>query len=253
MRRRRHIRAAAAGVVATAAIGGMIVMVLPGDSGRDPGHTTAAADSSDSAQPDDSPSSPDDAQESASADASISAAPSASTGASASARASTSASARASTSARASADASRSTAPVTNVPSPPAGTSTARPPAQPSASPTPGSAQTSPPPSGTSYTPVQVCGSGFNVIDSHSLGGATVYLLYKSATGDNCVTTIANNPSGPVPMNATLAVKDGGSASNPGTFTYYAGPVTKRAPNTCVQWGGSYQSSSWTSGWTHCG
>ncbi|KQV16024.1 hypothetical protein ASC99_28930 [Kitasatospora sp. Root107] len=110
-----------------------------------------------------------------------------------------------------------------------------------------------PPPAGKSYSPVQVCGSGFNVIDSHSLGGATVYLLYKGATGDNCVTTIANDPSGPVPMNATLALKDGGSASNPGSFTYYAGPVTKRAANTCVQWGGSYQNSTWTSGWTHCG
>ncbi|WP_457029661.1 hypothetical protein [Kitasatospora sp. P5_F3] len=239
MRRRKHIRAAAAGVAATAAIGGMIVMVLPGDSGRDPARSTAAVDSSASAHHDDSPSS--SAEESASVGASASA------GVSVSADAPTA-------SVGASAGASRSAAPATKAPSPVGTSSAARPPAsQPGATPTPGNAQTSPPPSGKSYTPVQVCGSGFNVVDSHSLGGATVYLLYKSATGDNCVTTIANDPSGPVPMNATLAVKDGGSGSNPGSYTYYAGPITKRAANTCVQWGGSYQSSTWTSGWTHCG
>ncbi|MFD0574509.1 hypothetical protein ACFQ0T_41355 [Kitasatospora gansuensis] len=235
-RRRKHIRAVAAGVAATAAITGMVVAVLPGDSGRDPARAAAAPDNSASAQPDDSPSS----------SAGESAAPSAS--------ATASASPSASASALPSAGVSRPATPVTNAP-PPAGTSApARPPvSQPAATPTPGNAQTSPPPVGKSYTPVQVCGSGFNVIDSHSLGGATVYLLYKGATGDNCVTTIVNNPAYPVPMNATLAVKDGGSASNPGSFASYAGPVTKRAANTCVQWGGSYQDSTWTSGWTHCG
>ncbi|MGF1426709.1 CHAP domain-containing protein [Kitasatospora sp. LaBMicrA B282] len=103
------------------------------------------------------------------------------------------------------------------------------------------------------YTPAQVCGSGYGVIDSHDLGAATVYLLYDGSTGDNCVTTLAHSPSGPTPMNATLAVQGGSSGSNPGSFTYYAGPVTGYAPNACVQWGGSYQGTSWTSSWSHCG
>ncbi|MBR7825052.1 CHAP domain-containing protein [Actinospica sp. MGRD01-02] len=111
-----------------------------------------------------------------------------------------------------------------------------------------------PAPSGNNiYTPTQVCGSGYGVIDSHALSGATVYLLYNASTGDNCVTTLATTASGAVSMNATLAVQGGSSASNPGSFTYYAGPVVEYAPNSCVEWGGSYKTSSWTSSWSHCG
>jgi hypothetical protein len=102
------------------------------------------------------------------------------------------------------------------------------------------------------YTPTQACGSGYSVIDSHLLSGATIYLLFNSSTGDNCVTTMANSPGSAVSMNATLAVQGGSSASNPGSFTYYAGPVIEHAPSSCVEWGGSYSSSSWTSGWSHC-
>ncbi|MDH6110579.1 hypothetical protein P3T36_006167 [Kitasatospora sp. MAP12-15] len=104
------------------------------------------------------------------------------------------------------------------------------------------------------YTPGAVCGSGFGVIDAHSLGGgAEVYLLYDAATQQNCVATMVNAPTGPVSLNATLSVQGGSSASNPGSFTYYAGPVTLAAPTACVQWGGSYQGTSWTSDWSHCG
>jgi hypothetical protein len=112
-----------------------------------------------------------------------------------------------------------------------------------------------PPPvsSGNPYSPNSVCGSGYGVIDSHSLGSAIVYLLYNSATGDNCVTTLADTPTSAAAMNATLAVQGGSSASNPGTFTYYAGPVVESAPSACVEWGGSYKTTSWTSGWSHCG
>ncbi len=103
------------------------------------------------------------------------------------------------------------------------------------------------------YTATAICGSGFTVSDTHSLGGANIYLLYNAATGQNCVTTVVTAPRGAVALNATLSVQGGASASNPGTFTYYAGPVKLAAPGVCVQWGGSYNSVSWTSGWSHCG
>lgn len=102
------------------------------------------------------------------------------------------------------------------------------------------------------YTAAQVCGSGYSVVDSYALTGATVYLLYDASSGDNCVTTLAVDPSKAEPMNATLAVEGGASAANPGTFTYYAGPVVEHAPDSCVEWGGSYESSTWTSKWSHC-
>ncbi|HEV2637796.1 MAG TPA: CHAP domain-containing protein [Actinocrinis sp.] len=109
-------------------------------------------------------------------------------------------------------------------------------------------------PSGSTnpYTPTQVCGSGYSVVDTHALSGAVIYLLYDAATGDNCVATMATSPTSAEAMNATLAVQGGSSASNPGTFADYAGPVTEYAPNSCVEWGGKYESSSWTSGWSHC-
>ncbi|PYC78565.1 hypothetical protein C7C46_15785 [Streptomyces tateyamensis] len=103
------------------------------------------------------------------------------------------------------------------------------------------------------YTPSQVCGTGFNVVDSHNLGGAQVYLLYSSTTGQNCVTTLVTNPTTQAALNATLAVQGGASAKDPGNYTYYAGPVKLAAPGVCVQWGGSYQGVSWTSPWSHCG
>ncbi|MDH6124816.1 CHAP domain-containing protein [Kitasatospora sp. GP82] len=103
------------------------------------------------------------------------------------------------------------------------------------------------------YSPSAVCGSGYSVVDTHDLGGAAVYLLYSGSTGRNCVVTLAAKPSGAVPMNATLSVQGGTSTSNPGSFTYYAGPVSAYAAGSCVQWGGAYQGASWTSDWSHCG
>jgi hypothetical protein len=134
----------------------------------------------------------------------------------------------------------------TIIPPPVPGGPIVRPP-QPQPTPTPGSTATNP------YSAGQACGSGYGVIDSHSLGGATVYLLYNGGNGDNCVVTLVDHPNGAVPMNATLAVQGGSSGGNPGNFTYYAGPVIEHASRTCVQWGGSFQGVSWTSGWSHCG
>jgi hypothetical protein len=103
------------------------------------------------------------------------------------------------------------------------------------------------------YTAAEACGSGFSVVDHHALTGATIYLLYNNSTGYNCVVTLATYVKGAVSMNATLTVQGGSSASDPGSWTYYAGPVTEHAPSSCVEWGGTYKGSSWTSGWSHCG
>ncbi|MDH6125465.1 hypothetical protein [Kitasatospora sp. GP82] len=240
IRRRKQKRVVATGVVATAAIGGIIATVIQvSGSGHKSASTTAAAVTGSGSRS----SAPADSGESALpfADASASVGVGVGVG----------------VGAGASAGASRSAAPTRSAtarPAAPAGAGT--PAAAPPPAPGPGATSNPPqpaPPAGKPYSARQVCGSGYNVIGSHSLGGASVYLLYNSATGDNCVTTIADNPSGAVPMNSTLTVRGGGSASDPGTFTYYAGPVTEHAPNTCVEWGGSYQGTTWTSSWSHCG
>ncbi|MEU8246216.1 protein kinase [Nonomuraea sp. NPDC048916] len=104
------------------------------------------------------------------------------------------------------------------------------------------------------YTPAKVCGSGYKVINKRALGdGATVYLLYNTTAGKNCVVTISKLLyPGKVQMNAILQVKGGSSAGDPGRFSAYAGPVRLAAKQKCVIWGGSWGSHSWKSGWSHC-
>jgi serine/threonine protein kinase len=105
------------------------------------------------------------------------------------------------------------------------------------------------------YTAAGVCGSGYAQVEAHALGSAaTIYLLYNSAAGKNCVVTMSKYefPS-KISMNAVLQVQGGASASNPGSFTVYAGPIRLAAVKKCVIWGGSHGSLSWKSGWSHCG
>ncbi|WP_344922588.1 protein kinase domain-containing protein [Streptosporangium oxazolinicum] len=127
---------------------------------------------------------------------------------------------------------------------------TVKPTVKPTAKPT-----VKPPQKPNPYTATGVCGSGYKVVDSRALGSAaTVYLLYNTGEGKNCVVTMSRYvfPS-KIAMNAILQVKGGSSGSNPGNFTVYAGPVRLPAAKKCVIWGGSHGSLSWKSGWSHCG
>lgn len=103
------------------------------------------------------------------------------------------------------------------------------------------------------YTPQAVCGSGFQVIDWAALGSAgTVYLLYRNGT--NCVATIKSTSIGTgSATSAFLEVQGSSRTTDSGSFSYYAGPVTKAAPAQCVKWGGSVGSNSYTSPFEHCG
>ncbi|WP_264372956.1 serine/threonine protein kinase [Nonomuraea phyllanthi] len=111
-----------------------------------------------------------------------------------------------------------------------------------------------PAPKPNPYKATSVCGSGYKVVDSHALGSsATVYLLYSSGTGKNCVLTMSRLVwPGKVSMNAILQVKGGSKGSDPGKFSAYAGPVRLPAKKKCVIWGGTFGSQSWKSGWSHC-
>lgn len=104
------------------------------------------------------------------------------------------------------------------------------------------------------YTPTEVCGSGFSVIDSHGLSGGRVYLLWNGGSGQNCVVTLkTSNVGSPSSVSASLQVEGGTMTTDSGSFSYYAGPVKKSASNQCVKWGGSVGSSSWMSPFEHCG
>ncbi|MFI6705242.1 N-acetylmuramoyl-L-alanine amidase [Nonomuraea sp. NPDC050478] len=105
------------------------------------------------------------------------------------------------------------------------------------------------------HTPEKVCGSGFKVIDSAALGTAgTVYLLYNTTTGNNCVTTIKRTSLGTATAtSAYLEVQGSARKTDSGNFSYYAGPVTAQAAGKCVKWGGKAGSSTYDSPFEHCG
>lgn len=128
-------------------------------------------------------------------------------------------------------------------------TQTPTPTAKPTVKPTP-----KPTPKPNTYSAVRVCGTGYKVINSHALGSkATIYLLYNATAGKNCVVTMSKlvYPN-KVKMNAILQVKGGSSAANPGSFTAYAGPVRLASAKKCVIWGGTWNTLTWKSGWSHC-
>ncbi|MFJ2033618.1 M23 family metallopeptidase [Streptosporangium sp. NPDC087985] len=105
------------------------------------------------------------------------------------------------------------------------------------------------------YTPQEVCGSGYNVIDSAALGTAgTVYLLYNSSNGYNCVATMKRSSIGTATATtAYLEVQGSSRITDSGNFAYYAGPVRAAGANKCVKWGGKAGSSSYDSPFGHCG
>jgi murein DD-endopeptidase MepM/ murein hydrolase activator NlpD len=105
------------------------------------------------------------------------------------------------------------------------------------------------------YTPQQVCGANYSVIDSAGLGTAgTVYLLYNPSNQYNCVVTLKSTSVGtPTAMSAFLTVQGSSRVTDSGSYSYYAGPVRRFAGNTCVQWGGSMGSTAYQSPFEHCG
>ncbi|MFI7677375.1 M23 family metallopeptidase [Actinophytocola sp. NPDC049390] len=107
---------------------------------------------------------------------------------------------------------------------------------------------------GNPYTPGEVCGSGYSTIDRAGLTGGTVYLMYNSGNGYNCVVTLKSTNLGrATSVSAFLEPQGGTRTTDSGSYGYYAGPVRKYAPGTCVRWGGSVGSSSYTSPFEHCG
>lgn len=105
------------------------------------------------------------------------------------------------------------------------------------------------------YTPGEVCGSGYSVIDHHALGKAgAVYLTYNSRNGRNCVVTLKSTRlAKKTRASAHIQAKGGAEHGDSGPYAYYAGPVRVKAAHTCVKWGGSLGSASYTSPYHHCG
>ncbi|SCL37793.1 serine/threonine protein kinase [Micromonospora rhizosphaerae] len=136
--------------------------------------------------------------------------------------------------------------------------STAQPTTGTTGAPTP-SSTTSAPEKANPYTAGQVCGSGYQVIDSATLtaGGTRqgrVYLLYNPGNGYNCVVTLKDTGVGTATtVAAYLEVQGRTRSTDSGAFKYYAGPVRAGAAGACVKWGGSAGGASYGSPFEHCG
>jgi serine/threonine-protein kinase len=99
---------------------------------------------------------------------------------------------------------------------------------------------------GNPYTPGEVCGNKFTVVDSAPLlaGDGTlqgrVYLLYNASSRRNCTTTLkAADVGTPTATSAYLEPEGADRVADSGQFEYYAGPVKVKAAETCVKWGGA--------------
>jgi serine/threonine-protein kinase len=108
------------------------------------------------------------------------------------------------------------------------------------------------------YTPGQVCGSGYQVIDSAPLTKsgtvvAKVYLLYNSGNSYNCTVTLKSTSVGTATTVSTyLEVQGSTRKTESGSFEYYAGPIRTKAAGVCVKWGGSTAGVSYGSPFEHC-
>ena len=101
------------------------------------------------------------------------------------------------------------------------------------------------------YSVRDICGSGFRYIDGHELSGGTVYLLWDGTS--NCVTTIKSAKIGTASYVKAYVNPEGSSyKSDSGSFSYYAGPATRRAPG-CIRWGGAVGKDTYASPLEHCG
>ncbi|WHT21591.1 M23 family metallopeptidase [Crossiella sp. CA-258035] len=108
---------------------------------------------------------------------------------------------------------------------------------------------------GNPYDAAEVCGAGYSVIDTASLGAAgSVALAFNAGNGSNCVVTLKGASIGTASaVSAYLEVQGEARATDAGSFDYYAGPVRKAAAGKCVKWGGSVGSAVYNSPFEHCG
>ncbi|MGW7334641.1 serine/threonine protein kinase [Streptomyces sp. NPDC054808] len=96
---------------------------------------------------------------------------------------------------------------------------------------------------------VAACGSSYYVQRSHTMGlggNVTVYQLYSSTTGNNCVVTLKHENAGAYYGTATglgagIQAEGGSWKKDDGDYKYYAGPVYIYAPGKCVRFWAHYQ------------
>ncbi|MET7788960.1 hypothetical protein ABZS93_20460 [Streptomyces sp900116325] len=98
-------------------------------------------------------------------------------------------------------------------------------------------------------SPTAVCGAdgdSYSVVASSPVKfssgtvAGTVYLLYSSGNGKNCVVTVKTSYTGTATFTtAQLIIQNGNTHVDQGNYTSYAGPVRGSAAGKCVKYWGS--------------
>ncbi|WP_406341737.1 spore-associated protein A [Streptomyces sp. NBC_01578] len=98
-------------------------------------------------------------------------------------------------------------------------------------------------------SPTAVCGAdgySYSVVASSSVKfssgtvAGTVYLMYSSGNGKNCVVTVKTSYKGTATFTtAQLIIQNGNTYVDQGNYTSYAGPVRGSAAGKCVKYWGS--------------
>ncbi|GLU47535.1 spore-associated protein A [Nocardiopsis ansamitocini] len=102
-----------------------------------------------------------------------------------------------------------------------------------------------------------VCGSGYQVVNSASVGSVgTVFLTYNSANGNNCAVTVRNTPGSAVLMAVSLKRSTSipeNAQQDTGYYTTYAGPVYVYGQGSCMDWQGIIGTANTYREKTNCG
>lgn len=93
----------------------------------------------------------------------------------------------------------------------------------------------------------------YQVIDTARLSDkGTVNLMWKGSTRHNCVVTLKFSSLGTATATSAYLEPAGSSrTTDSGSYSYYAGPVARYAPN-CVKWGGATGGVAYNSPSEHC-
>ncbi|XVU21559.1 protein kinase domain-containing protein [Actinoplanes sp. CA-054009] len=109
------------------------------------------------------------------------------------------------------------------------------------------------------YTPKQLCGSNYSILETATLKGGAgtvgrVYLMISDDKQQTCVVTLRSSDlNEKADASAFLEVEGQDRQTQDGEVDYYAGPVKAAPAKACIKFGGSIDDFDYASDFGHCG
>ncbi|NBE95807.1 spore-associated protein A [Nonomuraea sp. KC401] len=86
--------------------------------------------------------------------------------------------------------------------------------------------------------PATAAGCSGTHLDNWSITGGYIAVYYNSSTGKNCAMTYTNKPGTKQYIRVDISASGGGSQTDRGSYTTYAGPVSVSAKGKCISFAG---------------